>query len=41
MLPGPDFYLPDDHFGVRVVLPVDYNGEQVLDRFAGASSRRG
>ena len=37
MLPGSDFYLPDTHLGVRVA-SVDYDGEQVLHRFPGASA---
>ena len=36
LLPGSDFYLPDTHLGVRVA-SVDYDGEQVLHRFPGAS----
>ncbi len=36
MLPGSDFYLPDTHLGVRVA-SVDYDGENVLDRFRGAA----
>ena len=32
LLPGTDFYLPNDFFGVRVA-SVDYNGEKVLEDF--------
>ena len=37
MLPGSDFYLPESHLGVRAA-SVDYDGEQVLRRFPGASA---
>ena len=36
LLPGSDFYLPDDFFGVRVA-SVDYDGEQLLKDFTASS----
>ena len=36
LLPGSDFYLPDEFLGVRVA-SVDYNGEQLLKDFPESS----
>ena len=36
LLPGSDFYLPNEFLGVRVA-SVDYNGEQVLKDFPVSS----